>query len=228
MLTFDLKSVFYYSESATIKYGIAIQSSQTERLSDVHLNISRYSVNQLIVWESADDTSVVVNQLTVNMAMADIPTYRDCLPPNVKARYDEIIRMINNIDPYSIDKDDFSSDVKQFACVTNFDIINYLVFTTSAYTKDQVKAYKSLEAYNHFINGWVHDVKVKVFQTSDVCLHVSKVSSLLFVYLQYDVCVFFYLVVFTYYLLTSTSTTVYSRKRIPRQTDYLIYCPPVF
>ena len=80
--------------------------------------------------------------------MADIPTYRDCLPPNVKAHYDEKIRLINNINPYSIDNDDFSSDVKQFACVTNFDLINYLVFTTSVYTKEQIKAYKSLDTYN--------------------------------------------------------------------------------
>ena len=40
------------------------------------------------------------------------------------------------------------------------DIYNYLVATPSAYTQDQLKAYKSLDAYNFFANGWVANVLV--------------------------------------------------------------------
>ena len=37
---------------------------------------------------------------------------------------------------------------------------NYLVFSLSPFSADDMSAYKSLEAYNHSIEGWVRDVKV--------------------------------------------------------------------
>ena len=40
------------------------------------------------------------------------------------------------------------------------DIYNYLVLTVSSYMHDQLKAYKSLDGYNFFINGWENDVTV--------------------------------------------------------------------
>ena len=39
------------------------------------------------------------------------------------------------------------------------DVYNYLILTSSL-TYDQLKAYKSLEGYNHFINGWVTNITV--------------------------------------------------------------------
>ena len=40
------------------------------------------------------------------------------------------------------------------------DVYNYLVVTVSLYTREQLKAYKSLDGYNFFINGWVNSVAV--------------------------------------------------------------------
>ena len=40
------------------------------------------------------------------------------------------------------------------------DIYNYLVVTHSVYTQDMLRAYKSLDAYNLFVNGWVGNVRV--------------------------------------------------------------------
>ena len=44
--------------------------------------------------------------------------------------------------------------------VTYADVYNYLILTSSRLTYNQLKAYKSLEGYNHFINGWVNNITV--------------------------------------------------------------------
>jgi len=40
------------------------------------------------------------------------------------------------------------------------DVFNYLIETTSEYTHEQLKAYKSLEAYNYLMNGWINYIAV--------------------------------------------------------------------
>ena len=39
------------------------------------------------------------------------------------------------------------------------DVYNYLILTPGM-THEQLKGYKSLQGYNHFINGWVSGVNV--------------------------------------------------------------------
>ena len=46
------------------------------------------------------------------------------------------------------------------------DIYNYLILTPSLYTYKQLKSYKSLGAYNQFVNGWVSDIVVPVNNAS--------------------------------------------------------------
>ncbi|XP_035998275.1 uncharacterized protein LOC118564393 isoform X2 [Fundulus heteroclitus] len=56
---------------------------------------------------------------------------------------------------------EFSVDLKDLPTVEAVDITNYLVLQTSFYTKQQMKAYKSMEAYNFFVCGWVHNLGAK-------------------------------------------------------------------
>ena len=86
-------------------------------------------------------------------------SYKDSLEPIVKARYLEKLKIINGTDPYEMQVKSFSDDKKLLPSVTYPDIVNYLLFSPSPYTTDDLKGLKSLEAYNQAQNGWVSDVR---------------------------------------------------------------------
>ena len=70
-------------------------------------------------------------------------------------------------DPFKL-KSDFVEDTSIWPQVEYPDTVNYLVLQTSWATKDQTKAYKSLEAYTFFVSGWVKQVLAKL--VVQVCL----------------------------------------------------------
>ena len=68
--------------------------------------------------------------------------------------------MIENIDPYNVSNFLFSDSMELWPQIEFPDIANYLILSTSSYTKEQLKAYKSLDAYNYFVAGWVRYIFV--------------------------------------------------------------------
>ena len=62
-------------------------------------------------------------------------------------------------DPYAITVG-WEDDVLRLPDIAYPDIFNYLIESSSDYTKDKMKAYKSLEAYNFFVSGHVQDVYI--------------------------------------------------------------------
>ncbi|XP_026049118.1 uncharacterized protein LOC113036816 isoform X1 [Astatotilapia calliptera] len=56
---------------------------------------------------------------------------------------------------------EYTTEVKDLPTIEAVDITNYLVLQTSYYTRQQMKAFKSLEAYNFFVSGWVHNLGTK-------------------------------------------------------------------
>ena len=80
-------------------------------------------------------------------------------PP--KARYRETLTGIGDIDdPYLMAKRGSFVEWQQWPEIEYPDIFNYLIATPSLYSQDQLKAYKSLDAYNFCANGWVGDISV--------------------------------------------------------------------
>lgn len=69
---------------------------------------------------------------------------------------------------------EWSNNLDLVPDVTYPDIFNYLVLTKSAYTLQEFKAYKSLEAYNFFVSGWISNVKW--LDINNNTLVVSEVS----------------------------------------------------
>ena len=60
-------------------------------------------------------------------------------------------------DPYSVEGS-WSSGLKDLPSITWIDMHTYLIDTPSEYTKEKLKAYKSLDAYNFYVCGHVQEI----------------------------------------------------------------------
>ena len=88
--------------------------------------------------------------------------YQDGLDPQEKARYEGKLMLLGGEDPYKMTASMLSEDVKLLPKITYPDFVNYLVFSPSPYTSDDLKSYKGLEAYNLFVCGWVRDKATRI------------------------------------------------------------------
>ena len=75
---------------------------------------------------------------------------------NLFRRYLKKVAVIA-VDPITIPDEHFSSEC--LPSVEAADLLSYLVLETSFYTKQQFKAYKSLEAYNFMVSGFITSVQ---------------------------------------------------------------------
>ena len=61
-------------------------------------------------------------------------------------------------DPYAIKETQWSEDMSKWPDMQFGNIYTYLINTEGCYTKEKLKAFRSLEAYNYFYNGYVQTV----------------------------------------------------------------------
>lgn len=93
----------------------------------------------------------------------DAKAYREGLGPQEKARYSEKLKFIGDADPYELAPSTWiHDDPAILPSVTYPDIVNYLVFSPSPYTAEDLKSYKGLEAYNQMVCGWVRETQYQV------------------------------------------------------------------
>ena len=93
------------------------------------------------------------------------------LDGTAKERYLSKLSVIGGQDPYEILS--WSEDPQILPKITYPDIVNYLLFSPSPYTMDDLKSYKSLEAYNYFVSGWLRERKA--VEINDYIIIISKV-----------------------------------------------------
>ena len=96
--------------------------------------------------------------------------YAEKLDGNVKKRYVEKISEVG-VDPLLIP--DHKLDPECLLPIEASDLLSYLVLDTSYYTNKQFKAFRSLQAYNQMVSGFISSVQGTVLQKKYVI--VAKV-----------------------------------------------------
>ena len=88
-----------------------------------------------------------------------VTTYSSSLNSDNRKIYEEKLITADSTvlpDLYAL-VENWKDNVKLLPDITWVDIYNYLLYTPSLYTNENLKAYKFLEAYNFFVSGHVHD-----------------------------------------------------------------------
>ena len=101
--------------------------------------------------------------------------YQECLSNESRQRYLQKISKINNVDPYCLKKEELVFEKDFYPKITYPDIVNYLLFAPSPVTSDELKCYKSMDAYNQFLCGWVKEISFKLFEDGNICLVLGRV-----------------------------------------------------
>ena len=101
------------------------------------------------------------------MSEPELSKYATSLEIHVKQRYLQKIEKIG-VDPVNIPDEEL--DPECLPPIEQSDLFSFLVLETSYYTNDQFKNYKSLEAYNQVVSGFVASVKGKLVSEKHVVL----------------------------------------------------------
>ena len=120
------------------------------------------------------DVSLKTEEEEVKKFGSKIPAlseYASALESHVKLRYLKKISIVG-IDPFIIPCEQFNPEC--LPAIEQSDLFGYLVLQTSYYTNDQFKNYRSLNAYNQVVSGFVASVRGKIISGKYVV--VAKVS----------------------------------------------------
>lgn len=101
--------------------------------------------------------------------------YAEHLSGREKDRYVSKVKRCHGIDPLDLRDDEMVRDTSLYPNVEFTDIKDYLVHETSFVTREELKAYKSLESHNFLTSGWVQEPQIRVLPDNNVVV-VGKVS----------------------------------------------------
>ncbi|KAH6936004.1 hypothetical protein HPB50_012377 [Hyalomma asiaticum] len=106
----------------------------------------------------------------------DLSAYARGLDKPARLRYLEKVRLCGDVDPLELQDAELQRDVEVLPRVEFTDIKDYLVHATSFVSREQLKAYKSMDGHNYLTSGWVQQPGVKVLPDSTIVV-VGKVCT---------------------------------------------------
>ena len=82
--------------------------------------------------------------------------YQATLDLEAKKQYKEKLKLESEklADPYALSENEWCDDITKWPSIEYGDIYNYLIESKGNYTRQSLKAYKLLEAYNYFVSAW--------------------------------------------------------------------------
>ena len=98
----------------------------------------------------------------------------DCLDPAERKQYLSKLTLTSGEqlpDPFALDGD-WSDDISNLPDLSWRDVTEYLLDTPSVFTKESIKAHKSLEAYNYFTCG--HRFHHKISNESEFFSYIKS------------------------------------------------------
>ena len=147
------------------------------------MKISKRCYGGHFEWQEKLDTCDSIVRILRDLMMNS--KYYDDLDAVAQRRYRQKLEIAGlPSDPYS--SNDFVSatlDRTLWPQVEYPDIYNYLINAISPYTKEQLKAYKSLDGYNFFCQGWVRNLEILVVKEKGIVvlkaavMHSQSISS---------------------------------------------------
>ena len=102
------------------------------------------------------------------MSVPELSKYATSLESYIKQRYLQKIKTKIGVDPVNIPDEEL--DPECLPPIEQPDLFRFLVLESSYYTNDQFKNYKSPEAYNQVVSGFVASVKGKLVSEKHVVL----------------------------------------------------------
>ncbi|XP_027140364.1 uncharacterized protein LOC113746909 isoform X3 [Larimichthys crocea] len=108
--------------------------------------------------------------LNITPSLMEMSDYCKRLDPACRERYLAIVGKYVGKDLYLMKMSEFSQDRQHLPKIEAVDITSYLVLQTSYYTREQMKAHKSLDSYNFYHNGWISKMGVKRLNNNNVLL----------------------------------------------------------
>ena len=85
--------------------------------------------------------------------------YFKSLKDDARIRYVKKTEIIDLCDPYALLSTDYNVQIENVPVIQLMDIVNYFVLTHSFFTGQQLKAFKSLEAYQFYKAGFVLNIR---------------------------------------------------------------------
>ena len=94
-------------------------------------------------------------KVSVEEMTSEMCEYFQSLDYLAQRRYTEKLTICDEVLPdlYSIGEDLWTDDMSQWPDLMYGDVYSYLIKTKGPYTKEKLKAHKSLDAFNYFCSG---------------------------------------------------------------------------
>ena len=115
---------------------------------------------------------IATTDLTISLVFTPTEEYsEDSLDAEAKVRYEKKLQLSGLATcPYKLSLEAWIDDVTLWPPVEFPDIVLYLLQTPGKYTREKLKAYKSLEAYNYFLSDWVGTCYYHKITDSEFCV----------------------------------------------------------